>query len=446
MDLATPQSALPLQRPKPLPLVARDGTNSHTIERQRLKDTAKILSEIPRHPAYYSELSAAHGYVPPVAIIESDEDGEDEPTQLLSPPKRPISVGSNDNSIRKRKRTEVGVQHLRYDSGVPGPSSVTETERLDRPLSRQELLYQAIAEEQEEDERFMADNGHPHAGDHEEAIAPTPILPDTQTQFPRRQMKRSLSRNDIAVVEDLTPGFRELMSPAPRERSPDRERWRAGSPIPVWQSTPLQEKVGPSHIRSANRPNVQQVALLPPGGNALGARSPELCIDVWPQESDSKVFMLEHSPPVDISDLKVSIKREVLPIPSGATDMPGLMSIHERANGLRPVEAREFYVHKRTCIIAKGNERTKPCGDGTIRLGRYFSLSQEEVNETKDYLRHITGSENNRPKTMIRLTCRPRNGEPPGQSKHAWPDNTMVFLNGKSLLTTSVAPFRTVID
>jgi len=445
MEIATPQSLLPLRRPKPVPLSIRGRTDFSTTERQHLKDAANLLTEIPRHPAYSSEMRAVHGYAP-VAIMEPEEDGEDEPVQLLSPPKRPISADSNKNSIWKRKRTELGVQHILSDGGVPGPSSTAEIERLDRPRSRQEILYQAIAEEQKEDEKFLADNSHHHAEDYENAIAPTPILTDNQTQFPRRQMKRSLSRNDIAVVEDLTPGFRELMSPVPRERSPDRERWRAGSPIPIQQSVPLQEKVVPSHIRSITRPNRQQVALLPPGGNALGARSPELCINASPLETDTRVFMLEHSPPVDIADVMVNIKREIVPMPSGATDMPGLMSIHERTNVLKPVEAREFYVHKRTFIIAKGNERTTPCKDGTIRLGRYFSLSQEEVSETRDYLRHITGSETNRPKTMMRLTCRPRNGEPPGQSVHTWPDNTMVFLNGKCLLTTSVAAFRIVID
>jgi hypothetical protein len=181
-----------------------------------------------------------------------------------------------------------------------------------------------------------------------------------------------------------------------------------------------------------------QVALLPPGGNALGARSPELFVETRSPTSEPKVFTLEHSPPVDSVEVKLCVKREMLPMPSSAAEMPGVMAIHERNNEARPVEARDFYVHKRTIIIAKGNEWAKPCKDGTIRLGRYFSLSQEEVEETKEYLRYIAGYEANRPKTMIRLTCRPRNGEASGQSKHAWPDSTMVFLNGKCLLTTLV--------
>jgi hypothetical protein len=121
--------------------------------------------------------------------------------------------------------------------------------------------------------------------------------------------------------------------------------------------------------------------------------------------------------------------------------MPEIMNTHDRINRERHVEAREFYVHKRTVTIAKGSEWSKPCRDGTIRLGRYFSLTQEEVDEIKEYLRFITGRETLRPKTMIRLTCRPRNGGPHGPTNHGWPENTIVFLNGKCLLTSMVWNF-----
>ena len=147
---------------------------------------------------------------------------------------------------------------------------------------------------------------------------------------------------------------------------------------------------------------------------------------------------VEHSQPPESFNTKPHIRRQILPIPTSATEMPGIMSIHDRINRDRHVEAREFYVHKRTVTIAKGNEWSKPCRDGTIRLGRYFSLTQEEVDETKEYLRFITGHETLRPKTMIRLTCRPRNGEALGRKNHGWPENTMVFLNGKCLLTSTV--------
>jgi hypothetical protein len=131
----------------------------------------------------------------------------------------------------------------------------------------------------------------------------------------------------------------------------------------------------------------------------------------------------------------------LLPLPTNASDMPRIMNLHDQYNNSRQVQAREFYIHKRTATVAKGSEWTRTGRDGTIRLARYFSLTQEEVDEAKEYVRFITGHESIRPKSMIRLTCRQRNGVPNVQSPHAWPDNAMVFLNGKCLPTTRVSQY-----
>jgi hypothetical protein len=176
--------------------------------------------------------------------------------------------------------------------------------------------------------------------------------------------------------------------------------------------------------------------VLPPGGNALGAQSPEYSGDQ--SVLDFPLPRLEHSVPAESVEMRSSAQRQMFPLPTKSMEMPALMTLHDRFNHSRPVEDQDFYIHKRSVAIAMGNERTKPCKDGTIRLGRYFSLTLEEIEEMKEYLRFLCGHEATRPKTMIRLTCRPRNGELPGQCNHAWPDNTMVFLNGKCLLTTLV--------
>jgi hypothetical protein len=447
MDIRQP-SPPPLQRPKPVPLSTLRSVESmgRTSQSPQKDSFATGITPIPRHPAYSPEMAEIHGTPLPVVKIEDEDyDSDDDDDDLVlssSPMKRPISVNSNDNVNLKRKRTENGVQHVQATPSDGNNLNTDDTE-IPRPLSRQEIMYQAVAKEHEEDARFLADNAEPELDQYENEMASTPVLNDTAAPVPRRGLRRSMSRSDIAVVEDLTPAIREMMSPAPRESSPDRERWRTSSP-PLRQTSVVRREGAPSHIRSIGGQPRSQLAVmppvLPPGGNALGASSPEYSGEL-PAGINFSVPRLEHSPAVEDFEFRAPLQRQILPLPTSSTEMPALMAMHDRYNRSRHVETQEFYIHKRTVAIAKGNESTKTCKDGTIRLGRYFSLTQEEIEETKEYMRFLCAHEASRPKTMIRLTCRPLNGEPSSQSDHAWPDNTMVFLNGKCLLTTMVCPF-----
>jgi hypothetical protein len=438
-----PISPPPLRRPRPVipSAIAQGATSPRTARSRQMAAAASGSGHIHRHPAYSPEMCEVHGDIPVPVKIEVEERGDEHnsPFFLQSPPKRPISVGSNEELVLKRKKTENGMQRVALEKSQNSiPKPLAHKDPMERPLSREEMRYLEVAKEHEEDARFL-DNEAKVLDDHDhDHIPATPILIDNDMPLPRRPLRRSMSRSDIAVVEDLTPAIRELMSPAPRESSPDRGRWGALSPIPQPQESIQVRHNVPSHIRPIGSVSRAQVQFLPPGANALGAKSPELFIEEHPLGKDLPPPRLEHTPPADSYDMKPVIQRQMLPIPTSASDMPGVMTIHDRLNNTRHVEGRDFYIHKRTVAIAKGSEWANPCRDGTIRLGRYFSLTQEEVEETKEYLRFMAGHETTRPKTMIRLTCRPRNGEPSGQNSHAWPENTMVFLNGKSLLTTMV--------
>jgi hypothetical protein len=386
-----------------------------------------------------------HGEIPLVEEeMHSDPDGEEE---FLSPPKRPISVASNDDLTVKRKKTDGGMQRIpvQTNSIANEPRSCsTEPEHLARPLSREQMRYIEVAKQHQEDARYITT-----VVDRDENDLPsTPLIVDRDMPPPRRPLRRSMSRADMAVVQDLTPAMEDLLTPPPQRadtpRSPDRigwmrELWSPGpEPIQDNESTHQRESSVPSHIRPNGPSHRSQFSFLPPGGNALGAKTPDLSGgEVVPSQPVYRHRgRLEHAPPPDSIEIKPMVRHHTLPIPVSVSEMPDLMEMHDIINASRPVEARDFYVHKRIDAIARASHTTPLSKDGTIRLGRYFSLTEEEVNETKEYLRCITGRDAPRPKTMIRLTCRPTNGE--GSGAHAWPENTVIFLNGKSLFTTMV--------
>lgn len=424
----------PLQRPKAVIAKARSQivqdirvTRGHSIE-----TAAKELQRIRRHPSYSEEMREVHGEVPPIVKIEKEEpEMARKANVLLTPPKRPISVESNDDLLPKRQKAENGI---RVEVRRPRTVISEDTEMIQRPLSR-EQMYVEVAKEHEEDARYIAAQGI-SALDDEDNTPPALVSSSTEIRPPRPRLKRAMSRSDRAVVDELTPGMRELMSPAPREASPDRKMWRTASP----SLPPRDEIIGttnafPCHIRSLN--GLSRSAFLPPGGNALGVKSPE-----YIEESLNRpLARLEHALSAHEVDVKPNMRRPLLSLPTSASEMPEIMRIHDEFNVSRPIEMREFYVHKRVVTIAKASEWSKSGRDGTIRLGRYFALSEEEIEEVKEYLRFIAGREAPRPKTMIRITCRPRNGQLAGQNDHAWPENTMVFLNGRSLPTTMVRSF-----
>lgn len=394
--------------------------------------------EIRRHPAYLPKMQEIYGEVPPRMKIEIDSDSDDPEEQMRTPPKRPISTGSEQDFLSKRQRTESGVQYVQVVTdkkdmvdGVPEGRRV-----MRRSLSRQEIRYQEIAKEHEEDARVLANQPN-HPVDITE-IAATPVLNNDDEIIelvPRQSLKRCKSRPQEELEDELTPAIRELMTPVPREGSPDREGWEHIRSSSAYTSTLIPHVQGklPSHIRQPNQPSHNQLMFLPPGGNALGAKSPEL-----PEERKDVRQRFEHSPSAETVELPVDHHRQLLPMPKSAAEMPGLMAIHDRINSSKPIQQRDFYLMKRSELIGKGNEWSKPARDGMIRIGRYFYLAPEEIDEASEYLHYLTGHEVMRPKTMIRLTCRPRNGEQPGENIHAWPDHTMVFLNGKSLITSMV--------
>lgn len=107
------------------------------------------------------------------------------------------------------------------------------------------------------------------------------------------------------------------------------------------------------------------------------------------------------------------------------------MTIHDQMNSQRSVETRQFYVLQRTSVVANAGHKSEIWKDGTIRTKRYFDLKAEELEEIDEYNRFLTGNVSNRPKTMIRLTCRALQERAVfDHSKHAWPQNVMIFLNG----------------
>ena len=440
MEQAPPR----LQRPVPRPLTevnnpaAESAPNKNITRVQKIEAAEEAIRRIERHPLYAPEMYEAYGeFGPPVKMGEEDlsdssQADDDVYPVYSSSPKRhmqPDSSDDVDDSRGKRKRTENGFQTI---SNYPPR----------RPLSPEEARRRAVATEHKEDIQFL--NETPVIQRDENDIAPTPVLVTDPPPSPRRGMRRSLSRSSVTVTENLTPEVRDLMSPIPRESSPPREGWRIDTPslYPVPEPPIPTAKKIPSHIRQKNYAEKALVTFRSPGVNALGAKSPEAIPTVAQLAPDLPLPTLQHAPPVDAFEGKEKDLSQILPIlpmPTHSSLMPNLMHIHDDLNSSRPVGSRFFYLFKRSVAAAQCNEWHKTRHDGTITLTRYFLLSQEEIDETKEYLRFLTGRVATRPKTMVRLVCRPRNGEDLGDSVHAWPENTMLALNGKYLATSMVS-------
>ena len=426
----------------------------NTPAKQRLMELAKEeLKNIRKHPARQTQSR----------VIERDDDNDDNVSVKMEEvgdneydrdaditddiPKRPLSVGSNEDLMLKRKRTNEGMQSITHE----------------RSPSR-EQMYEELAKEHVADQQYLSNDAAQVEGD---TLATTPIQPndDDVTILPRRPpLRRSKSRAQIGLEEDLTPGLRELMSPKPfmrdltspppREGSPDRMLWRKMSPpmggykdiatppvapkaySQIVPKRPPPPRRIPSHIRTINS-TVVSPTVVPPGGNALGAHSPEYLSDDQPERP-----IFEHIRPLEeCDDVKPTVKRTVLPLPTSGSEMPRLMTLHDEFNQTRHVESRDFYVHTRTALIANASEWSRTFTDGTITLGRFFNLTPEELNEIREYVKFMAGQETTGPKTMIRLVCRGKNGESGGPVNHAWPENTTVILNGKNLMTSMVFEF-----
>jgi len=363
-------------------------------------------------------------------------------------PKRPLSVGSNEDLALKRKRTDEGIQPVTHER-----------------LPSREQSYQEVAKQHVEDEQYLSKDAAQLQG--HDPIAPTPIQTDDDfNPIPRGPPVRTRSRAQFGLEEIITPALRRMMSPdslrhlsapPPRERSPDRKQWSRNSHLGGHRdiaSTPPEApkafsqtviKWPPpsrgiqSHISTRDSPNV-----IPPGGNALGARSPELFSD---EQAERPAF--QHVRPLEeYDDIKAVVKRPVLRIPANANEtrrlppnasnMPRFMTEHHEINQTRHVERRDFYVHTRTALIAKASKLSHISADGTITLGRFFILTREEVDEIHEYVRFMGGQETKGPRTTIRLVFRERNGEGRDIFNHSWPQNTTVILNGKNLMTSMV--------
>jgi len=119
-------------------------------------------------------------------------------------------------------------------------------------------------------------------------------------------------------------------------------------------------------------------------------------------------------------------------------DIVGCMRRHDERNSVHPIERRDFYFHKKTITVAEGGEHSRVSPDGRIRLIRYFSISEQELDEIREHFQFLTDGETSGPMTMARLMCHPRNDDAPGENNHAWPKHATVFLNGKFLLTNTV--------
>ena len=426
----------------------RRSAGPNTPAKQRLMELAKEeLRNIRKHPARQTQPVVDHDNKEDndnVSVkMEEPGDNDDDPNITMEPPKRPLSVGSNEDLTLKRKRTDEGMQPVTHE----------------RSPSR-EQMYEELAKEHVADEQYLSKDA---AQVEQDPLATTPIQPDDDdvTILPRRPpLRRSKSRAQIGLEEDLTPGIRELMSPKPfmrdltspppREGSPDRMLWRKMSPpmggykdIPtppvapkaysqVVPKRPAPPRRIPSHIRTVNSTLVPPAVT--PGGNALGGHSPEYLSEDQPERP-----IFEHIRRLEeCDDVKPTVKRTVLPLPTNASEMPRLMTLHDEFNQTRHVETRDFYVHTRTALIANASEWSRTFPDGTITLGRFFNLTPEELNEIKEYVKYMAGQETTGPKTMIRLVCRGKNGESGGPVNHAWPENTTVILNGKNLMTSMV--------
>jgi len=424
MEQAPPR----LQRPVPRPLTeannpAAESAQNKNIRRvQRIEAAEAAIRRIERHPLYAPEMQEAYGkFGPPVKMGEKDlsdssQADDDVDPVYSSSPKRHMQPDLSDNvddSHGKRKRTENGFQTL--SNYAPR-----------RPLTPEEARRRAVATEHKEDIQFL--NEPPVVNRDENDIAPTQVLVTDPPPSPRRGMHRSPSRSSVIVTENLTPEVRDLLSPIPRESSPP---WRYPDP-------PQPPRKIPSHIRQTNYMEKALMRFRSPGVNALGAKSPEAIPISEELPSDLSVRAFQHEPPVDAFE-GTENDSPILPMPTDSSEMPDLMRIHNGRNSSRPVRSRFFYLFKRSVAAAQCDEWHRTRHDGTITLTRYFLLSQEEIDETKEYLRLLIGLDATGPKTMVRLVCRPRNGGGLADNGHAWPENTMLALNGKYLLPSQVS-------
>jgi len=154
------------------------------------------------------------------------------------------------------------------------------------------------------------------------------------------------------------------------------------------ETTTLQHRA--SHIR------VIDGIVSAPGGNALGARPPESALP----------YTFYHSWPAISADLVRTHRHQMSPIPESPGELVDYMIRYDGELSLRPVERRHFFVLKRTFTIAEVSHKPEVSKDGTIGMSRFFLLTAEEIQETKEYIGFVTGHESDRPKTMVRLTCR----------------------------------------
>ena len=97
---------------RPMPIVQTQRPEECSL--RQLEAAKRALDEIPRHPLYLTEMQKIHGYIPEPVKLEMKDEDEDS-NQEPSLPKRPISVGSNDNFPIKRRRITNGIQHMLVD-------------------------------------------------------------------------------------------------------------------------------------------------------------------------------------------------------------------------------------------------------------------------------------------------------------------------------------------
>lgn len=322
-------------------------------------------------------------------------------SQSRKPPKRPLSANSNDGAP-KRKKTDQGTQHIPSQDPAPEPSTPRPASPA-LPLGQNNARYYTVAQEQEQDAQFLTEDDQPMT-DVVVDVPRTPVLPneDSPPPPPDRPRGKAMSPAHRNLADVLTPHFQNLRTQAGMEN---------GQAIPP-------------HIRIPGQ-------VLPPGGNAVGAQTPNNVPDrTYPK--------IRHTKATAAVNIDQNSRREVVPLPNSTTQLLQIMEIHNQLNRARHVEAREFYFHKRTAVVANVSAENQRSPDGTIRLNRYFSLTQDAIRETKEYLKHITGRAAHGSKTMLRLTCISHGNGGPNKNCHAWPEGIIIQVNGKRLLTSMV--------
>jgi hypothetical protein len=180
--------------------------------------------------------------------------------------------------------------------------------------------------------------------------------------------------------------------------------------------------------------------VLPPGWNALGAKSPENYAEGYPEATGAvqpgllvgnfnhvKMENVEATPPARPLDKPLS------------NQISAMMVHHDQHNKQLPPTERQYYIHKRSELIADGSNRDKVYNDGLIKLGRFIVLTEEEISEVQRYMKFISGQGDTGAKTMLRLVCRSRRGRQ-GRNSNLWPENTIVMINGKAVRITPVSP------